>query len=107
MIPDSNAVELKMEHVNGPNRLLAATFAYRILKMFTEGTTQRALHEKCQVKAKQLTLCITRRRYLRGTDQKTRKRHASEGDTRPSASKKPTIKEKEPYLCPKLPGRSG
>ena len=92
MIPDPDVVELKMECVNGPNRLLAATFAYRILKMFTEGTIQRELQEKYQVKAKQLTLCIIGRHYLGGTDWKARKRCASEGDTRPSTSKKPTIK---------------
>ena len=74
MILDPNATELGMEHINGPNRLLAATYAYRILKMFTEGTTQRALQEKFQVKAKQLALCITGRHYLGGADHKARKR---------------------------------
>ena len=91
MIPDPNTVELKTECVNRPNRLLTATFAYRILKMFTEGTTQRVLQEKYQVNVKQLALCITRRRDLGGTDQKARKRYTSEGDTRPSTLKKPNI----------------
>ena len=77
MIPDPDTVELKTECVNGPNRLLTATFAYRILKMFTKSTTQRVLQEKYQVKAKQLILCITGRCYLGGTDQKARKRCAS------------------------------
>ena len=38
MIPDPNVTELKMDHINSPNSLLAAIFMYRILEMFTEGT---------------------------------------------------------------------
>ena len=64
MIPDPDTTELGMKCINGPNQLPATTFAYRILKMFMEGTMQRALQEMFQVKAKQLTLCITGRHYL-------------------------------------------
>ena len=91
MVPGAEAVDIKNKKMNSPNRLLAATDAYRILKMLTDGTTQRAMQERYKVQAKQLSLCITGKCYLSRMDCKAlmRKRRASEGNGGPS-SKKPT-----------------
>ena len=81
MVPNPEVSELKDKKINSPNRLLATTFTYKILKMFTDGTTQQALLEKFKMKVKQLALCITGRQYHGSTDWKARKRRGSDGDT--------------------------
>ena len=87
LTPDAHATLLQREKPNSPTRLLAATYAYKILNKFGSGTTQRGLQENYQVKAKQLATCITGRKYLGGAD---RKRKSSGGDEGASTSKKPT-----------------
>ena len=71
MFPDQNAPLLKKENINIPSRLLAATYAFKIINKFGKGGTQRGLQERYQVKAKQLAACITGRKYLGGTDKKS------------------------------------
>ena len=68
--PDPNAPQFKKEKINSPMRLLAATYTFKIVNTFADGTTQRGLQEHYQVKAKQLATCITGRKYLGGTDRK-------------------------------------
>ena len=87
LTPDAQATLLQREKPNSPTRLLAATYAYKILNKFGPGTMQRGLQETYQVKAKQLATCITGRKYLGGAD---RKRKSSGGDEGASSSKKPT-----------------
>ena len=87
LTPDAQATLLQKEKPNSPTRLLAATYAYKILNKFGPGTTQRGLQETYQVKAKQLATCITGCKYLGRAD---RKRKSSGGDEGASSSKKPT-----------------
>ena len=87
LTPDAQATLLRKEKPNSPTRLLAATYAYKILNKFGSGTMQRGLQETYQVKAKQLATCITGCKYLGGAD---RKRKSSGGDEGASSSKKPT-----------------
>ena len=87
LTPDAQATLLQRKKPNSPTRLLAATYAYKILNKFGSGTTQRALQETYHVKAKQLATCITGRKYLGGAD---RKRKSSGGDEGASTSKRPT-----------------
>ena len=87
LTPDAQATLLQKEKPNSPTRLLAATYAYKILNKFGPGTTQRSLQETYQVKAKQLATCISRHKYLGRTD---RKRKSSGSDEGASSSKKPT-----------------
>ena len=87
LTPDAQAILLQKEKPNSPTRLLAATYAYKILNKFGPGTTQRSLQETYQVKAKQLATCITGCKYLGGAD---RKRRSSGSDKGASSSKKPT-----------------
>ena len=68
LTPDAQATLLQREKPNSPTRLLAATYAYKIVNKFGSGTMQRALQEIYQVKAKQLATCITGRKYLGGAD---------------------------------------
>ena len=84
--PDPDTPQLKREKVNSPTRLLAATYTFKIMNTFSDGTTQRGLQERYQVKAKQLATCITGKKYMGGTDQK---RKTSGSDEGPS-SKKPS-----------------
>ena len=78
MTPNPMVECLHKEKDNSPTRLLAATFAYKMLCKFTNGTTQREMQKQYSVKAKQLTTCITGRKYLGGSDRKaSRKRKAS------------------------------
>ena len=85
--PDPQATLLQREKPNSATRLLAATYAYKILNKFGPGTTQRGLQEIYQVKAKQLATCITGRKYLGGADHKRRSSGSDEGAP---SSKKPT-----------------
>ena len=87
LTPDAQATLLQREKPNSPTRLLAATYTYKIVNKFGSGTTQKALQEIYQVKAKQLATCVTGRKYLGGAD---RKRKSSGGDEGASMSKKPT-----------------
>ena len=68
MIPDAEALDIKNEKMNSPNRLLTATYTYRIWKMLKDSATQRAMQEEYKVWAKQLSLCITGKCYLGGMD---------------------------------------
>ena len=68
MIPDPTVKLLKTEKINSPMRLLATTWAFRILNTFGKGTTQRNMQESYSMQAKQLAACITGRKYLGGSD---------------------------------------
>ena len=85
IFPDPNAPQLRKEKINSPTRLLTATYNFKIVNTFGEGTTQRGLQERFQVKAKQLAVCITGRKYMGGTDCK---RKISGTDEGASSSKK-------------------
>ena len=41
MIPDASSDIIKKEKHNSPTRLLAATLAFKLLRKFGQGTTQR------------------------------------------------------------------
>ena len=43
--PDPNTPQLKKEKVNSPTRLLAATYTFKIVNTFSDGTTQQGLQE--------------------------------------------------------------
>ena len=85
--PDPDTPQLKREKVNSPTRLLVATYTFKIVNTFSDGTTQRALQERYQVKAKQLATCITGKKYMGGTYQK---RKTSGSDEGPSSKKSST-----------------
>ena len=68
LTPDPRASLLSKEKINSVMRLLAATYTFKILNRFGHGTTQRQIQEDYQVKAKQLSLCLTGRKYLGGSD---------------------------------------
>ena len=77
---------LRKEKINSPTQLLVATYAFKILTRFGNGTTQRKIQESYQVKAKQLAACITGKKYLGGVDQKAivKKCKAPDDDPKPS-----------------------
>ena len=64
---------------------MAATLAFKILNKFTNGTTQKKMQDRYNIKPKQLALYLTGRRYLGGSD---RKRRLSGQDEGASTSKK-------------------
>ena len=68
LIPDPQAPLLCKEKANSETRLLAATYAFKILSRFGTGTTQKQMQETYLVKAKQLSSCLTGRKYLGGSD---------------------------------------
>ena len=70
LTPDPRASLLCIEKINNATRLLAATYTFKILNRFGHGTTQRQIQEDYQVKAKQLSLCLTGRKYLGASDRK-------------------------------------
>ena len=76
IVPDPEASRLKKEKINSPTRLLVSTYAFKTLNRFGNGTTQRRMQEQYQVTAKQLVACITRRKYLGGTDNKVHVKEA-------------------------------
>ena len=80
MTPDPMTEAMRHENINSPTHLLAATLAYKILKKFRAGTTQKEMQERYGVRPKQLAFYITRRKYLGGMDRKAlaRKRKALE-----------------------------
>ena len=88
MTPDPDAALLMKEKTNSPSRLLAATFTFKVLNKFGNGTTQRKIQEMYLVKAKQLAACIAGRKYLGGADQKdlAKKQKASDDDPEASTS---------------------
>ena len=87
LAPDPMAPLLKKEKTNSATRLLAATYSYKVLNKFGGGITQRQIQEEYQVKAKQLALCLTGKKYLGGSERKAiaRKRRASD-EPEPSTS---------------------
>ena len=86
MIPDPTSKSLKNKRINSPTKLLAAMWAFRIINVFSRGTTQRKIQELYSVWAKQLAACITGKKYLGSTNRKRRLSGPNEG---PSTSKKP------------------
>ena len=68
--PHPEASLLKKERINSATRLLAAMYVFKILNKFSNGTTQRRMQEEYQVRLKQLSLCLTGRKYLGGTNRK-------------------------------------
>ena len=88
--PDPDTPPLKNEKVNSPTRLLAATYTFKIINTFSDGTTQRGLQERYQVKAKQLAGCITGKKYMGGTDRKRKRSGSKEGGPSP---KKPSTSQ--------------
>ena len=85
LLPTPMAQTLRDEKVNSPTRLLAATWAYRVSNIFGKGSTQRKTQESYSVRAKQLAVCITGRKYLGGAE---RKRRLSGTDDGPPPAKK-------------------
>ena len=71
MILDPNSEHIKNEKASSVTWLLAATVAYKILKKFMDRVTQWELQEKYLIRPKQLVTCITGRRYLGISDQKS------------------------------------
>ena len=90
MIPEATLKEFAQEKPNSTTRLLAATFTFKTLKRFGEGTTQCELQLLYQVRPKQLALCITGWKYWGGTDRKAlvKKRKPTDDEAEPSTSKK-------------------
>ena len=79
MKPAPSAELLKKEKINSPIRLIAATLAFKTLNKFTNGTTQKKMQERYDVRPKQLALYLTGRRYLGGSDRKRRLSGQEEG----------------------------
>ena len=77
MILDPMVDIMKCENFNSPTRLLAATLAFKLLRKFGNGMTQRNMQEMFHICPKQLALCITGHKYLGGTDRLSRKCRAS------------------------------
>ena len=86
MTPDPSADAMKTESFNSPTCLLAATLAFKLLKRFGEGATQRNMQEAFNICPKQLALCIPGHKYLGGTDRLSRMWRASGEE--PSTSSK-------------------
>ena len=88
LAPNPMAPLLRNEKTNSPTRLLAATYSFKILNKFGGGATQKQMQEEYQVKAKQLALCLTGKKYLGGSDRKTiaRKRRTSDEQDEPEPS---------------------
>ena len=59
MTLDPKSKHLTNEKPNSTTHLLAATFAFKILKKFANGTTQREMQEIYIIRPKQLAVCIT------------------------------------------------
>ena len=76
MVPREDAKELQQVPHYSPTWLLAATMAYVINKTFGRGIMMSELQCRFIVRPKQLSLCITDRKYMGGSDQKAQlKRH--------------------------------
>ena len=87
LTPDPQATLLQKEKPNSATRLFAATYSFKILNKFGPGTTQKQVQEDYLIKPKQLSLCLTGRKYLGGSDRKavTRKRKSTD-EPEPSTS---------------------
>ena len=70
MIRKENARELQKEPHYSPTRLLAATMAHIINKNFGRSVSMSELQRQFVVRPKQLSLCITCRKYMGGSDRK-------------------------------------
>ena len=92
MTPTATSGRLTQEKPNSITRLLATTVSLKILNRFADGTMQQEQQETYRVRPKQLTLCITGRKYMGGKDKTTleRKWRASGDDAEASSSKKAT-----------------
>ena len=87
LAPDPGASLLKKEKINSTTRLLAATYAFKILTKFGNGMTQRQMQEEYQVRPKQLSLCLTGRKYLGGAERRAiAKKCKASDDPEPSTS---------------------
>ena len=64
MIPTATSGRLAQEKPNSVTRLLATTVSFKILNRFADSTTQQEQQETYGVRPKQLTLCITGRKYM-------------------------------------------
>ena len=93
MTPTATSGRLAQEKPNSVTRLFATTVSFKILNQFADGTMQREQQEAYRVRPKQLTLCITGRKYMGGKDKTTleRKQKASGDDAEASSSKKATM----------------
>ena len=80
LTPDPQAPLLRREKANSETRLLAATYAFKILSSFGSGTTQKHIQETYTVKAKQFSACLTGRKYLGGSDRRARARKRKSSD---------------------------
>ena len=87
MVPMPAAETIKKERVNSPTRLLATTLAFRIIRKFTDGTTQHSMQDTYSVKPKQLALYILGQKYLGGTDRLAKKWKVTGDEPEPSTSK--------------------
>ena len=87
LLPTPTARTLHDKKINSPTRQLVAALAYRVSNVFGKGSTQRKIQEIYSVRAKQLSACITGRKYLGGVD---RKKRLSGNDDGASAPKKPS-----------------
>ena len=87
MTPDPTVKSLRTEKINSPTQLLAAAWVFRILNRLSSGTTQWRMQEVYGICTKQLAACITGKKYLGGTDRKSK---TSGGEEGPSTLKKPT-----------------
>ena len=97
MLPDTSSDIMNKENYNSPTRLLAATLAFKLLKRFGQGTTQRNMQELFNIRPKQLALCITGRKYLDGTDRWARKQRAS-GEEPSTSSQQQLVTSLKYYL---------
>ena len=87
LAPNLGASMLKKEKMNSATRLLAAIYAFKILTKFGNGMTQRWMQEEYQVSPKQLSLCLTGRKYLGGTERRAiAKKYKASDDPEPSTS---------------------
>ena len=87
MTPNTGSQYIRNDKPNSLTRLLAATLAFKILNKFGAGLTQRRLQETYEVRAKQLAICITGCKYMRGSDLKQSAQKRKAPDDEPSTSK--------------------
>ena len=92
-IADPEAPELRCKHANSMTWLLAVTLTYILLRNFSGGRTQREICNRYLVHLKQLTACITGKKYLGSSEKRALERkHKTSGDNDgSSSSKKPSM----------------
>ena len=87
LTPDPQASLLCKEEINSTTRILVVTYTFKILNKFRAGTTQKQIQENYLVKPKQLSSCLTGRKYLGGSDRKAiTKKQKSSDELEPSTS---------------------